>query len=160
MLYQRARSMHRVVMTSHLLTRQDGRVQETKWARLRQTVDRRAKRLGLSQPGIQARGGPSPAWVNKLGREQGAPTTRNAIQLNKLDAALGWPSGTSLAFLTTDLPRDAWDDWEDARVEQGDEISMFAGAVDEHLRSVDEKERGELMAIIGRLIGYPIGGDL
>lgn len=147
-------------MTSGLLTRQDVRVQETKWARLRRTVDRRADRLGLSQKGIQDRGGPSPSWVNKLGREQGPPSTRHARFLLMLDAAMSWPAGTSFEFLSSDLDESMWNDWEDARVLQGDEISTFASMVDARLRAVSEKERAELMGLINTLLGYPSEGDL
>lgn len=44
---------------------------------------------------IQAAGGPSPKWVQNLRRLEGPPTDRMRTPMRRLDAALGWSTGTA-----------------------------------------------------------------
>lgn len=83
-------------------------VTETPWERLYRLVELRRMHLDLTQAGIQAVGGPSPAWVRKLPSMEGEPTPRMRASLSDLDRALQWDVGTSWSLVAED--RSHWSD--------------------------------------------------
>lgn len=72
------------------------------WARLGEYVERRRHELGLDQPDLAARGGPSPATIRKIeGAQQGSykPAT-----LGALERALNWAPRSVQAILDGQEP--------------------------------------------------------
>jgi hypothetical protein len=125
---------------------------ETSWKRLHRIAEARRIRLGLTQAGVRAVGGPSPAWINKLARESGPPSQRHAASLKDLDLALQWPEGTAWGLLTDD--RSGWDesllmDEEHQLVEEThDEADTFGFLVATRLRAIPKERRDEVMRAI------------
>jgi len=125
-------------------------VRETQWERLYRLVELRRDRLDLTQAGIQAIGGPSPAWLRKLPNMVGEPTSRMRSTLTDLDRALQWDVGTSWGLVAHD--RSAWseevlEDEEHSLVELGpDDCDHFGYVVAARLRAIPEgRERDSAM---------------
>jgi len=115
------------------------RVTETQWERLYRLVERRRKVLGLTLDGLQAIGGPSPRWVQKLRGLSGEPTDRMRRPMRNLDAALGWRQDTTWDLVAHD--RSAWSevvlqDEEEQLMEQVDEADEFVLVVASRLRAL------------------------
>lgn len=94
-----------------MTTRADGHtcaVIETQWERLYRIVELRRTALDLTLASLQAEGGPSPKWVQKLRTTTGQPTPRMRSSMQSLDRALQWPLGTSWSLVGDD--RSAWSD--------------------------------------------------
>ena len=114
-------------------------VTETQWERLHRLVRRRSKVLGLTQDGIQAVGGPSPRWVQKLRDGSGEPTERMRTPMRKLDAALRWPRDTTWGLVAHD--RSEWSDAvlrdeEEQLMDLVDEADEFVMVVAARLRAI------------------------
>lgn len=120
------------------------------WARLYRIVEERRRRLDLTQAGIQAVGGPSPAWLRKLPHLTGEPTARMAASMADLDRALQWPPGTSWSLVNDDRS-----DWSEAMLESEehdlvepapDAVDHFAFVIAFRLRAIPEgPEREDAM---------------
>ena len=135
---------------------------ENPWQRLHRIADARRKHLHLTVDGLRGAGGPSAPWFYKLKYEEGPVSNRHIPFLEKLDAALQWPLGTSAGLLDKD--RSDWsavvlDDEEAQLVEYQDEVAFFAFMVERRLRTLDPDAREQLMRDIGRMIGLPVLGD-
>lgn len=87
------------------LVMQDVTVQQTNWQRLHRIAEARREKLGIAQSGMKDLGGPSKSWVNALPYHEGPPSTRHAPHLERLDAVLRWPKGTSWDLLSRDRER-------------------------------------------------------
>lgn len=128
---------------------------ENPWVRLHRIAEARRHHLHLTQTGVQNIGGPSPAWINKLTREEGAPSVRHAPHLRRLDAALRWPEGTALSLVRDD--RSGWSedvlaDEEQSLIEAHDVVDEFLLIVGNRLRSLPEGQRkGRMSAILDAL---------
>lgn len=131
--------------------RQTPAVTETAWERLYRLVELRRARLGLTLPGVQAVGGPSPKWVQKLRVTTGEPTPRMRLSMLDLDRALQWPEGTTWGLVSDD--RSGWsqailDDEEAQLLDQRDEADHFSYVVAARLRAIPEAQRTEVMRAI------------
>jgi hypothetical protein len=139
-----------------VLMRKDALVTtETGWARLHRIAEARRRRLGLSQQGVQAAGGPSAAWLSKLKNEKGEPGTRRAAFLRRLDGALGWSDGTSISIVQDDRStwsREMLDAEEHDLVEGVDDITRFTDAVALRLRALPPAEAQALMERLYRAL--------
>lgn len=124
-------------------------VTETQWERLYRLVEERRTRLDLTQAGVQATGGPSPAWLRKLPHLVGPPTQRMRASLSDLDRALRWKVGTSWDLVEQD--RTGWSeevllDEEESLLAQIDEANNFGFLVATRLRAIPEgPERDAVM---------------
>jgi len=124
-------------------------VTETQWERLYRLIQRRRKILGFTLEGIQAIGGPSPRWIQKLKSMEGVPSDRMRRPMRNLDSALNWPQDTAWGLVTDD--RSSWSDVilqdeEESLMERVDEAEQFAFVVAARLRAVPEgARRDELM---------------
>lgn len=123
---------------------------ETQWQRLYRLIEVRRDRLDLTQAGIQALGGPSPATLRKLPHLTGPPTPRMRPTLSDLDRALRWDVGTSWGLVEHD--RSEWSDAvlldeEESLIDLGpDEADNFAYVVAARIRAIPEgKERDDAM---------------
>lgn len=128
---------------------------ETGWARLARIAGARRRRMGLSQQGVHAAGGPSPAWQRKLRFESGAVSVRHMPHFDALDRVLGWSAGTSLDLVRGD--RSTWSqemlESEEHDLTEGvDEITRFADTVALRLRALDSDRAHDLMERIYRLL--------
>lgn len=132
-------------------------VTETQWERLYRLVEQRRKILGLTLDGIQATGGPSPRWVQKLRTMTGEPTDRMRRPMRNLDAALHWPPDTTWGLVAHDRSRWAdtlLDDEEGSLMEEVDEADEFALVVAVRLRAIPAgPERDEVMRKILAALG-------
>ena len=138
---------------------QDCCVHETNWQRLHRIAEARRRRIGLTQSGLKELGGPSKAWVNSLPHMEGAPSTRHATPLARLDAVLRWPDGTSWDLASRDRSEDdavLLADEERELIEHKDKISVFVYLVDRRLRALPESEVRPAMLDIGRRLGIPV----
>ena len=132
-------------------------VTETQWERLYRLVEERRTRLDLTQAGIQATGGPSPAWLRKLPHMVGEPTQRQRASLQDLDRALRWPVGTSWGLVEDD--RSGWSeavlqDEEEQLLERIDEANNFGWLVATRLRAIPEgPERDAVMRRVLEVLG-------
>jgi hypothetical protein len=131
---------------------------ETPWQRLHRIVEARAAQLDMTQAGIQAIGGPSPAWIRKLKNMTGPPTVRMAPALRDLDRALQWEPGTAKSLVEHD--RSQWsrailEDEEHSLIELGpDDCDNFGFVVAGRLRAIPEgKERDDMMRAVLNLLG-------
>lgn len=144
-------------MTSDAVVRHDGRMtQENQWARLHRIAEARRLRLGLTQPGVTAAGGPTGAWLRGLRSNVGAPTPRMKDSLDALDHALLWREGTSWGLVAedrSDWGADALEDEEAQLVEEDDEAGHMGTIVTNRLRLMPpeeaEKAMREIVAILG-----------
>lgn len=142
--------------------RQDVRVTETPWERLFRIAEARRTRLGLTQSGVQAMGGPSPAWIRRLPGLEGEPSSRYAASMRDLDRALQWPEGTSWSLVTKD--RSTWsedllEDEEHQLVEDmHDEADHFAFIVATRIRALPANRRDDVMREILRILDMPFAG--
>lgn len=124
-------------------------VTETQWERLYRLIQRRRKILGFTLEGIQAIGGPSPRWIQKLKSMEGEPTDRMRRPMRNLDKAMNWPQDTAWGLVTDD--RSSWSDVilqdeEESLMDRVDEAEQFAFVVAARLRAVPEgARRDELM---------------
>lgn len=75
---------------------------ETSWQRLARLIKARAEHLGITQSEIEARGGPSTAWVRKLRALSGPPSGRQGKMLRKVSTELGWPESTAWSLVAQD----------------------------------------------------------
>lgn len=134
-------------------------VTETSWERLFRLVEARRTRLGLTQSGVQAVGGPSPAWIRRLPLIEGEPSARYAAAMNNLDRALQWPEGTSWSIVTKDRSgwsEDVLEDEEHQLVDEThDEADHFAHVVAARLRAIPAGQRDSVMRDIFRVLGLP-----
>lgn len=134
----------------------DNGAMETSWRRLHDIAEARRIRLHLTQAGVAAVGGPSPAWLRKLPNMSGKPEARNLAPLRALDAALRWPEGTSLDLVSRDRS-----DWSRAQLkeeERGlidamDELSHFGFIVEHRMRAIPPAQRDDVMRQILHLLG-------
>lgn len=132
-------------------------VTETQWERLYRLVEQRRKILGLTLDGVQAVGGPSPRWVQKLRTMSGAPTDRMRRPMRNLDAALHWPQDTTWGLVAHD--RSQWaeallEDEEGSLMEETDEADEFALVVAVRLRAIPAgPERDRVMRQILEALG-------
>jgi len=112
---------------------------ETQWERLHRIVERRRKEvLGLTQEGLHLAGAPTPRTLQDLRVREGEPTHRMRLPLRKLDAALGWPEGTSWGLVAED--RSEWSeavllDEEEQLMETTDDPARLAKTVELRLRA-------------------------
>jgi hypothetical protein len=142
---------------STALLRENPRVTETQWERLYRIVERRRSLLGLTLKGLQAVGGPSPAWVQKLKTMEGEPTDRMRRPMRMLDAALRWRPDTSWELVALD--RSGWSrellgDEEESLLERVDEADEFALVVAARIRSFPEgRERDDAMRRVLAALG-------
>ena len=124
-------------------------VTETQWERLYRLIQRRRKILGFTLEGIQAIGGPSPRWIQKLKSMEGEPSDRMRRPMRNLDSALNWPQDTAWGLVTDD--RSSWSDVilqdeEESLMDRVDEAEQFAFVIAARLRAVPEgARRDELM---------------
>jgi hypothetical protein len=81
------------------------RVGNPDWQRLGTYVTRRRHELGLTQPQVQAAGGPSAATVRNI--ESATQTSYRDGILRALERALKWPSGAVDSILAGGEPEDA-----------------------------------------------------
>ena len=115
-------------------------VTETQWERLHRIVERRRRDvLGLTQEGLHLAGAPTPRTVQDLRTREGEPTHRMRTPLRKLDAALGWPEGTSWGLVAED--RSGWSealliDEEESLMDLTDEASEFAKIAEFRVRAI------------------------
>jgi len=122
---------------------------ETQWERLYRLIQHRRKILGLTLDGIQAVGGPSPRWVQKLRAMEGEPTERMRSPMRRLDKALRWPEDTTWNLVALD--RSAWadivlEDEEAQLMDRVDEADEFAFVVAARLRAIPAgNRRDEIM---------------
>lgn len=128
---------------------------ETPWTRLYRLVEARRVALDLTQAGIQAVGGPSPAYLRKLPNFTGPPTPRMRASLLDLDRALEWPDGTCWSLVNDD--RSTWSndllqDEEASLLERQDEASHFGYVVAARLRAIPVAERDDVMRAILALL--------
>jgi hypothetical protein len=143
-------------MTTALM-RENPSVTETPWERLYRIVERRRSLLGLTLKGVQAVGGPSPAWVQKLKTMEGEPTDRMRRPMRMLDAALRWRPDTSWNLVAHD--RSGWSneilgDEEESLLARVDEADEFAFVVAARLRAYEEgPERDEAMRRVLAALG-------
>lgn len=153
--YFLAQETHHVGMTT-LAVRDTSPVTENPWERLSRLVERRRKILGLTLAGVQAVGGPSPRWVQKMRENEGAPTDRMRRPLRMLDLALRWPEDTSWNLVALD--RTGWvdevlEDEEEQLMESVDEADELAYVVAHRIRAIprgplrDEAMRRVLAAL-------------
>jgi hypothetical protein len=133
-------------------------VNETPWERLHRLVELRRVRLDLTLAGIQAVGGPSPKYVQKLKNFTGPPSARQRASLMDLDRALQWEPGTSWGLVEHD--RSGWsdailEDEEQSLLELGpDECDHFGFVIAARLRAIPEgKERDDMMRAVLNLLG-------
>ena len=112
---------------------------ETQWERLHRIVERRRKEvLGISQEALHLAGAPTPRTLQDLRTREGEPTLRMRLPLRKLDAALGWPEGTSWGLVAED--RSEWSevvllDEEEQLMETVDDAAELAKTVELRLRA-------------------------
>lgn len=128
---------------------------ETPWQRLHAIAEARRVRLHLTQIGVSAVGGPSPAWIRKLPNMSGEPDPRNYAPLRALDAALRWPEGTSLDLVTrdrSDWSRSALKEEERALVDALDEVSHFGFVIEHRLRAIPADRRDDVMRQILKIL--------
>ena len=117
---------------------------ETQWERLHRIVERRRKDvLGLTQEGLHLAGAPTPRTLQDLRLREGEPTHRMRLPLRKLDAALGWPEGTSWGLVAHD--RSEWSevlllDEEESLMDVTDEAAELAKTVELRLRAIPAGE--------------------
>jgi hypothetical protein len=138
---------------------QDVTVLETNWQRLHRIAEARRKKIGLTQSGLKALGGPSKAWVNSLPHMEGEPSTRHATPMARLDAVLRWPEGTSWDLASRDRSHDdpaLLEDEERALIDHKDKITVFMYLVERRMRALPEDELRPAMLDIGRLLGLPV----
>jgi hypothetical protein len=133
-------------------------VTETQWERLYRLIEQRRLRLDLTLAGIQAVGGPSPKWVQKLRYMEGMPTPRMRASMHDLDRALQWEPGTSWGLVEHDRSRwtpEVLEDEEHSLLELGpDECDNFGFVVAGRLRAIPEgKERDDMMRAVLNLLG-------
>lgn len=134
----------------------DNGAMETPWQRLHSLAEARRMRLNLTQAGVAAVGGPSPAWIRKLPHMSGEPNGRHLSALKSLDAALRWPEGTSLDLIARD--RSAWSRTQLKEEERGlidmmDELSHFGFIVEHRMRAIPPSQRDDVMRQILKLLG-------
>lgn len=135
---------------------------ETNWVRLLRIAGLRMDHIGLTQPGVQAAGGPSPSWLRKAKNLTGPPTRRHRDALDALDLALRWANGTSWALVSEDRS-----DWtaesleleETDLVEREDRAGHFGNLVAHALRRKPAAERDRLMAEMAKMLGLPMSSD-
>lgn len=135
--------------------RQTPSVTETQWERLYRIVDARRTRLGFTLAGIQAIGGPSSKWIQRLRTTTGAPTSRMRRSMLDLDRALQWREGTTWGLVADD--RSGWskevlEDEEEQLLELRDEADHFGFVVAARLRAIPMEERTEVMRHILELL--------
>lgn len=117
---------------------------ETQWERLHRIVERRRKEvLGLTQEGLHLAGAPTPRTLQDMRLREGEPTHRMRLPLRKLDAALGWPEGTSWGLVAED--RSEWSevvllDEEEQLLELTDEADQFAKIIELRIRAIPAGE--------------------
>ena len=130
---------------------------ETQWERLHRIVERRRTEvLGLTQEGLHIAGAPTPRTLQDLRTRTGGPTHRMRLPLRKLDAALGWPEGTSWGLVADD--RANWSDAvlldeEEQLMEITDEVDQFVKVVEFRLRAIpagDERD-GAMRKVLAAL---------
>ena len=134
-------------------------VQETNWQRLHRIAEARRERMGLSQSGLKALGGPSKSWVNALPHLEGSPSARHATSLKQLDAVLRWPEGTSWDLVSRDRSDDDPEllaDEERGLVDHKDKVTVFVYLVERRLRGLQDDELRPAMLDIGRRLGIPV----
>lgn len=129
---------------------------ETPWQRLHRVAEERRRRLGFSQAGIKARGGPSPSAVQAFRHHAGsAVTVREGATLRAMDGALGWPTGSSAQLVTETRP-DMLDDLEDRLLDAQDQIAAFAWMVEQRLRLLGDDARETAFAEVARILGLRV----
>jgi hypothetical protein len=130
--------------------------QENPWARLHRIAEARRLRLGLTQDGLTAAGGPTGAFVRSLKSNVGAPSPRSAASLAALDHALLWREGTSWSLVAED--RSDWDeaaltDEEAQLVEEDDEAGHMGTIVTHRLRLMPPEDAERAMREIAAILG-------
>jgi len=109
-------------------------MEETPWLRLRRLVDERRHVIGMTLAQIQAAGGPSPKWVNKLTGLSGEPTPRMRRSMLALDGAMGWEPDSSWRIASGELTEPAL---------APDPVGEFAQVLARHIRKLppDDQRR-------------------
>ena len=96
---------------------------ETSWQRLARLIKARAEHLGITQSEIEARGGPSTAWVRKLRALSGPPSGRQGKMLRKVSTELGWPESTAWSLVAEDRT-----DWSEDMLASEDHDLIYGRA--------------------------------
>ena len=136
----------------------NGRVTEANWDRLDEIARLRMKQMGLTQAAVQAKGGPSPAWMRSLTNQEGPPSVRHVPHLAKLDQALLWPDGTSRRLVegVEGWGAEEWAAERDRLVALADRISNAAWLLEQRLRAMPDEQATEMIRELFRVAGMPV----